>query len=162
MKKRMLCLFLSAILLLGLIPVTSLRASADDEMAISQDAIDVLMTDVTETLRAINSEVLIEFRQPYVGPAIRKYGNMLRVADCPNDAICNRQDIVNLILLCTVHGIQLTALTCTSATRTAAAIVRVLGWETAVVGDVEHRLDESLSRRLLAIVNVEAIDASKV
>ena len=42
MKKRMLCLFLSAILLLGLIPVTSLRASADDEMAISQDAIDVL------------------------------------------------------------------------------------------------------------------------
>ena len=42
MKKRMLCLFLSAILLLGLIPVTSLRASADDEMAISQEAIDVL------------------------------------------------------------------------------------------------------------------------
>lgn len=63
-----------------------------------EDAIDVLMTDVTETLRAINSEVLIEFRQSYVGPAIRKYGNMLRVADCPNDAICNRQDIVNLIL----------------------------------------------------------------
>jgi alpha-galactosidase len=63
-----------------------------------EDAIDVLMTDVTETLRAINSEVLIEFRQSYVGPAIRKYGNMLRVSDCPNDAICNRQDIVNLIL----------------------------------------------------------------
>jgi alpha-galactosidase len=63
-----------------------------------EDAIDVLMTDVTETLRAINSEVLIEFRQSYVGPAIRKYGNILRVTDCPNDAICNRQDIVNLIL----------------------------------------------------------------
>lgn len=61
-----------------------------------EDAIDVLMTDVTDTLRAINSQVLIEFRQSYVGPAIRKYGNMLRVADCPNDAICNRQDIVNL------------------------------------------------------------------
>ena len=63
-----------------------------------EDAIDVLMTDVTNTLRAINPEVLIEFRQSYVGPAIRKYGNMLRVADCPNDAICNRQDIVTLRL----------------------------------------------------------------
>lgn len=63
-----------------------------------EDAIDILMTDVTETLRAINSEVLIEFRQSYVGPAIRKYGNIFRVTDCPNDAICNRQDIVNLIL----------------------------------------------------------------
>jgi alpha-galactosidase len=56
------------------------------------------MTDVTNTLRAINPDVLIEFRQSYVGPAIRKYGNMLRVADCPNDAICNRQDIVTLRL----------------------------------------------------------------
>lgn len=63
-----------------------------------EDAIDVLMIDVANALRAINPEVLIEFRQSYVGPAIRKYGNMLRVADCPNDAICNRQDIVNLRL----------------------------------------------------------------
>lgn len=63
-----------------------------------EDAIDRLMTDVTDTLRAINPEVLIEFRQSYVGPAIRKYGNMLRVGDCPNDAILNRQDIVTLRL----------------------------------------------------------------
>ena len=43
MKKRMLCLFLSAILLLSLIPVASLQASADEvTMSISQDAIDVL------------------------------------------------------------------------------------------------------------------------
>ena len=63
-----------------------------------EDAIDVLMTDVVDTLRRIDPEVLIEFRQSYIGPAIRKYGNILRVADCPNDAICNRQDIVNLRL----------------------------------------------------------------
>lgn len=63
-----------------------------------EDAIDVLMTDVTDALRAINPDVLIEFRQSYVGPAIRKYGNMLRVADCPNDAISNRQDVVTLRL----------------------------------------------------------------
>ena len=63
-----------------------------------EDAIDALMTEVSETLRRINPEVLIEFRQSYVGPAIRQYGNMLRVGDCPNDAICNRQDVVNLRL----------------------------------------------------------------
>ena len=63
-----------------------------------EDGIDALMTEVTDTLRSINPEVLIEFRQSYVGPAIRKYGNMLRVADCPNDAIKNRQDIVDLRL----------------------------------------------------------------
>ena len=63
-----------------------------------EDAVDALMTDITNVLRAIDPQVLIEFRQRYVGPAIRKYGNMLRVADCPNDAIRNRQDVVNLRL----------------------------------------------------------------
>ncbi len=61
-------------------------------------AIDCLMTDVMRTLTEIKPDVMIEFRQSYVGPAIRKYGNMLRVGDCPNDAIMNRQDIVNLRL----------------------------------------------------------------
>lgn len=63
-----------------------------------EDAIDALMTEATDALRRINPEVLIEFRQSYVGPAIRKYGNMLRVSDCPNDAIKNRQDVVDLRL----------------------------------------------------------------
>lgn len=63
-----------------------------------EDAIDTLMTDIISALKAINGEIMIEFRQTYVGPAIRKYGNMLRVGDCPNDAIINRQDIVNLRL----------------------------------------------------------------
>ena len=63
-----------------------------------EDAVDALMTDVLNTLREINPEVLIEFRQAYVGPAIRKYGNMLRVYDCPNDAYVNRKNSVNLRL----------------------------------------------------------------
>lgn len=63
-----------------------------------EDAIDRLMTDVMKTLTALKPDVMIEFRQSYVGPAIRKYGNMLRVGDCPNDAIVNRQDVVNLRL----------------------------------------------------------------
>ncbi len=56
------------------------------------------MSEVTDTLRAINPDVLIEFRQSYVGPAIRKYGNMLRVGDCPNDALYNRLGVIDLRL----------------------------------------------------------------
>ncbi len=63
-----------------------------------EDGVNALLSDTVTALRAINPDVLIEFRQTYVGPAVRKYGNMLRVTDCPNDAICNRQDVVNLRL----------------------------------------------------------------
>ncbi len=76
----------------------SLEYDARRDYQSLEDAIDALMTEVTETLKSINNDVLIEFRQSYVGPAIRKYGNMLRVGDCPNDAILNRQDVVNLRL----------------------------------------------------------------
>jgi alpha-galactosidase len=54
------------------------------------------MSEITETLTAINPEILIEFRQSYVGPSIRKYGNMLRVGDCPCDTLKNRVGIINL------------------------------------------------------------------
>lgn len=76
----------------------SLEYDARRDYQSLEEAVDTLMTDITDALRAINPEVLIEFRQTYVGPAIRKYGTMLRVSDCPNDAICNRQDIIDLRL----------------------------------------------------------------
>lgn len=61
-----------------------------------EEATDILMTEITKALTAVKPDIMIEFRQTYVGPAIRKYGNMLRVGDCPNDAIVNRREIVNL------------------------------------------------------------------
>ena len=61
-----------------------------------EDAIDSLLSEVYSKLREINPEILIEFRQNYIGPAVRKYGNMLRVGDCPCDALKNRYDIINL------------------------------------------------------------------
>ncbi len=54
-----------------------------------EDAVDKLLHGITEELKAANPEVLIEFRQSYFGPIIRKYGNMIRVADCPNDSLMN-------------------------------------------------------------------------
>ena len=55
-----------------------------------EEGVDKLLDGITRELRAINPEVLIEFRQSYIGPVIRKYGNMFRVGDCPADPIKNR------------------------------------------------------------------------
>ena len=61
-----------------------------------EDAIHALMLQIKAELTAINSDILIEFRQSYIGPSIRKYGNMLRVGDCPGDILANRSQIVNM------------------------------------------------------------------
>ncbi len=61
-----------------------------------EDAIHALMSEIKTRLTAINEDILIEFRQSYIGPSIRKYGNMLRVGDCPGDILANRSQIINL------------------------------------------------------------------
>lgn len=45
------------------------------------------------------SHVLIEFRQPYVSPALAPYGNVIRAIDCPGDAISNRTSIIDSRLM---------------------------------------------------------------
>ena len=61
-------------------------------------AVDTLMKEVLTRLRAIRPDVLVEFRQSYMGPAILQYGNMMRAADCPADPQANRRRIANLRL----------------------------------------------------------------
>lgn len=60
------------------------------------DAVDVFMTDATNALREKKPDILLEFRQNYIGPNMRKYGNMFRVADCPNDFLTNRAGVIDL------------------------------------------------------------------
>lgn len=74
----------------------SLESDPERDFQSLEDAIHALMSEVKAKLIAINPEILIEFRQSYVGPSIRKYGNMLRVGDCPCDILKNRFNIVNL------------------------------------------------------------------
>lgn len=74
-------------------------------------AVDRLLTDAMTRLRAIRPEILIEFRQGYIGPAMRKYGNIFRVGDCPGDVIANRTGIINIRRLAgstAVHSDMLT------------------------------------------------------
>lgn len=63
------------------------------------EAVDRLMSDVMLELKAINPDIMIEFRQSYIGPLMRKYGNMFRAGDCPYNAVQNRRSIVDLRLL---------------------------------------------------------------
>lgn len=74
----------------------SLEYDARRDYQSLEDAIHALMSEVRATLTAKNPDILIEFRQSYVGPSIRKYGNMLRVGDCPCDVLKNRIGIINL------------------------------------------------------------------
>jgi alpha-galactosidase len=70
-------------------------------------AVDRLMKDVLARLQKIRPDVLIEFRQRYMGPAIRQYGQMIRAADAPADPCTNRKRICNLRLtsgLTAVHS----------------------------------------------------------
>lgn len=60
------------------------------------EAEDVLMKSVFSRLKAIKPDILIEFRQKYIGQAIRSYGNLFRVSDCPADRNTNRIRIANL------------------------------------------------------------------
>ncbi|MBO5900468.1 MAG: alpha-galactosidase [Lentisphaeria bacterium] len=60
------------------------------------EAVDVLFNDIIRELRSIKSDILIEFRQRYMGPAIRQYGNLIRATDCPGDIVANRVRTIDL------------------------------------------------------------------
>lgn len=79
---------------------TVLTASQGRDYASINEAVDKLMTDVMSRLRALKPDILIEFRQPYIGPLMRKYGNMFRATDCPNMAVTNRARTTDIRLLC--------------------------------------------------------------
>lgn len=64
-----------------------------------QEATERLMTDIRKRLTDIREDVMIEFRQSYIGPGMRRFGNMFRVADCPGDIATNRIGIADLRML---------------------------------------------------------------
>lgn len=78
---------------------TELTAEDGRDYASVNLATDRLMTDLMIALRKIKPDIMVEFRQPYIGPLMRKYGNMLRAADCPNVAVVNRVRTTDVRLL---------------------------------------------------------------
>ncbi|MFC8506626.1 glycoside hydrolase family 36 protein [Streptomyces sp. NPDC057411] len=58
-----------------------------------------LLADVRAALEAARPDPLLELRQPYAGPGMAPYGNMLRSFDCPADATANRVRTLDTALL---------------------------------------------------------------
>ncbi len=81
-------------------PETVLTKENGRDYANVNAAVDRLLTDVMNSLKAIKSDIAIEFRQKYVGPTMRKFGNMFRAFDCPNDGVSNRIRVTDVKLLC--------------------------------------------------------------
>lgn len=77
------------------------NAPYNDKMDIPalQDAVDVCMTEITTTLLAIKPDLLIEFRQNYIGPHLKRFGNIFRVGDCAGNYTRNRVAILDLRML---------------------------------------------------------------
>ena len=62
------------------------------------DAVDRLLKDVMTELKALKPDILIEFRQSYMGPLMRTFGNMIRSGDCPCDSLINKMNTMALRL----------------------------------------------------------------
>ena len=73
--------------------------TAEMDYTCVQEATNALLTDVKDRLVAIKPDFMIEFRQNYTGPGMRRFGNMFRVGDCPCDGYTNRFSIADIRLL---------------------------------------------------------------
>ena len=60
------------------------------------EATERLLKEIREELDKVRPGMLIEFRQRYIGPVVRQYGNMLRANDCPGDYMANRYRTIAL------------------------------------------------------------------
>ncbi|MET7931181.1 glycoside hydrolase family 36 protein [Streptomyces sp. NPDC005349] len=65
-------------------------------------AMALLLGDLRATLDALCPRgPLVELRQPYLGPGMSAYGNLLRATDCPADATANRIRTIDAALCAT-------------------------------------------------------------
>ncbi|BCJ27746.1 glycoside hydrolase family 36 protein [Actinocatenispora sera] len=72
-----------------------------------ESAVARWLTELRAELTKRRSTVLLEFRQNYTGPAMQRYGNLFRAADCPMDIVDNRTRTLDVRLLLpgrTVHS----------------------------------------------------------
>ena len=59
-----------------------------------------LLSELTDRCRRLKPDFLIEFRQKYIGPEMRKYAPIMRAADCPGDFLSNRIRTLEMRLYC--------------------------------------------------------------
>lgn len=73
--------------------------------------VELLIQEIKSALTDLKPDILIEFRQKYISPALRTLGNMFRAFDCPHDSVLNRIRTTDVKLLCghsAVHSDMIT------------------------------------------------------
>ena len=92
-------------------PETEMKVPNGRDVMSVDDGVQLLICEIHDALLTGNPEVLIEFRQKYISPALRHLGNMFRAFDCPNDSTLNRVRTTDVKLLCgaaAVHSDMIT------------------------------------------------------
>lgn len=63
------------------------------------EAVTKLLSSIEKEVRSTDPDMLIEYREYYIGPSVTRHCNMLRVGDCAFDFITNRIGSVDLRML---------------------------------------------------------------
>ncbi|HEY3505059.1 MAG TPA: glycoside hydrolase family 36 protein [Actinocatenispora sp.] len=74
-------------------------AGAGADVPDVESAVVRWLTELRDELALRRPDVLLEFRQNYTGPALQRFGNLFRAADCPMDIVDNRTRTVDVRLL---------------------------------------------------------------
>ncbi len=120
------------------------------DYSVLEDAVRSLMIEVRDALTAIKPEILIEFRQTYIGPAMREFGNMLRVGDCPNTTSTNRIGMVDLRLTSGNTAVHSDMLMWNSNDKVENAVIQIQNVLFCTV-QVSVRLDKILPEHVKAV-----------
>ncbi|MCX4750195.1 alpha-galactosidase [Kitasatospora sp. NBC_01287] len=70
---------------------------AADQVAVAE-GVRLLLAELDARLRAARPGLLVEHRQPYIGPGLWPYATMVRATDCPHNAAENRARTTDLRL----------------------------------------------------------------
>lgn len=89
--------FIDFFRIFGTDPAIKENYAGRDHKSVSEAA-KALLAEISARLKALKPDVLLEFRQPYIGPVTARYGNMLRANDCPGDPLANRVRTTNIRL----------------------------------------------------------------
>ena len=92
-------------------PDTEMQEAQGRDVMSVDEGVQLLISEIREALVGNDPDVLIEFRQKYISPALRHLGNMFRAFDCPNDSTLNRVRTTDVKLLCgaaAVHSDMIT------------------------------------------------------
>ncbi|GAA2769811.1 glycoside hydrolase family 36 protein [Streptomyces showdoensis] len=109
-----------------------------------------LLAELRAALESVRPGVLLELRQPYAGPGMAPYGNLLRSFDCPGDATANRVRTLDTALLA-VGGAVHSDMVMWSRSAPVEAVARQLIGALHAVPQVSVRLDELPEAHLAAV-----------